>query len=121
MDKVSAINYSQLDLSGGNPRVTPPPTAVQPAAEAANMAGAAKQENNRNTPATESDLGNIIHSLQVGYNIKVELATDSAGKLFVRIMSSDGKRLLRQMPPDSLIKLHANIKNNRGVLADWLA
>jgi uncharacterized FlaG/YvyC family protein len=121
MDKVSAINYRQVDLNSGNSRFAPLPEEAPPAAEAAYSESAAKPESEHSHLASGSDLGKIAQALQVDYNIKVELAADNAGKLFVRIMSSDGKRVLRQMPPDALIKLHANIKNTRGVLADWLA
>jgi uncharacterized FlaG/YvyC family protein len=70
--------------------------------------------------AKAASLDNVVKSLQVDYGAKVELSADNSGRIIVRIMSNDGRRVLRQMPPEALIKLHANMKG-RGLLADWLA
>ena len=69
---------------------------------------------------TDEQLLKAMESLKVDYGVKVELVPDDNGRIFVRIMSSDGERVLRQMPPDALIKIHASLKSNRGLLADWL-
>jgi uncharacterized FlaG/YvyC family protein len=119
MEKVSAINYQSLDV-GGNTRGFSSGIDHPPDSEAAGALSS--QANDLSSKIVkEADLDKVVESLQIDYNIKVELAADNAGRIFVRIMSSDGKRILRQMPPDTLIKLHANMKNNRGFLADWLA
>jgi uncharacterized FlaG/YvyC family protein len=119
MEKVSAVNYHLLD-AGGGVRNSSSFAEQAPESEAAS---ALPSEGNDAAAQTmkEVDLDQVVDSLQMDYNIKVELAADNAGRIFVRIMSSDGKRVLRQMPPDTLIKMHANMKNNRGFLADWLA
>ncbi|MDR1397372.1 MAG: flagellar protein FlaG [Desulfarculales bacterium] len=119
MEKVSAVNYQSPDVSG-NSRGSASVVEHQPDQET--LAAPSRQENDLNARIVrDADLDKVVESLQIDYNINVELAADNTGRLFVRIMSSDGKRILRQMPPDTLIKLHANIKNNRGFLADWLA
>lgn len=69
----------------------------------------------------DEKLRKALETLQIEYGVKVELASDDTGKIFIRIMSEDGEKILRQMPPDSLIKLQANLKQSRGLLADWLA
>lgn len=69
----------------------------------------------------DEKLKKALETLQIEYGVKVEMASDDNGKIFIRIMSEDGERVIRQMPPDSLIKLQANLKHNRGMLADWLA
>lgn len=75
----------------------------------------------QDNPYQNEKFNKAMESLQIEYGIKVEIGPDDNGKIYVRIMSSDGERVLRQMPPDSIIKMHADLKNNHGgILTDWL-
>jgi uncharacterized FlaG/YvyC family protein len=60
-----------------------------------------------------------VQDLEVRFNLKVVMATDEAtGREVVRIFSEDGKRLLRQMPPDQV--LHMAAKARQGNLENLL-
>jgi uncharacterized FlaG/YvyC family protein len=39
------------------------------------------------------------------FKVNVEMVRDQSGRNVVRIMSPDGRRLLRQMPPEEVIRL----------------
>lgn len=65
------------------------------------------------------DLMKAVQELEVRFNLKVEMATDEAtGREVVRIFSKDGKRLLRQMPPDQV--LHMAAQARQGTLESLL-
>ncbi len=122
MNNINTINNNFVGMEPKPGRSMPAPS---PLTMTSNFS-----EKQASLPVTESSeaenktqneqLTKAVESLQVNYGIKVELAPDDNGKIFVRIMSSDGERVLRQMPPDALIKMHASLKHNRGLLADWL-
>jgi len=47
-----------------------------------------------------------VKELEVRFNLTVKMVTDEAtGREVVRIFSKDGKRLLRQMPPDQVLQM----------------
>ena len=52
-----------------------------------------------------------LDDIELKFNVKVVMGTDpSTGRQVVRIMSQDGKRLLRQMPPDQALELAARAR-----------
>lgn len=52
------------------------------------------------------ELAETLSALAVHYNLKFEMSHDEkTGSEVVRIFSQDGQRLLRQMPPDAVLKI----------------
>jgi uncharacterized FlaG/YvyC family protein len=53
------------------------------------------------------------------FDVKVEMAQDeSTGRYVVRIMSQDGERVIRQMPPESTLRMAAQARQGqlRGIM-----
>ena len=51
-------------------------------------------------------LSRAIKELEAGFEVKVELTREEdTGRTLVRIMSKDGERVIRQMPPEGAINL----------------
>ena len=119
MKSINAINFQSVDIGVGSAR-----PAFNVENEIVTQTASPAPQVSQNTisgNAKAVSLDNVVKSLQIDYGAKVELTADHSGRIIVRIMSSDGQRVLRQMPPEALIKLHANMKGNRGLLTDWLA
>lgn len=70
---------------------------------------AAKEASASSEPAFElsrEQLEKAASDLAVQFGVKVEMAEDEeSGRSVVRIMSKDGERILRQMPPEAAIVL----------------
>ncbi len=100
----------------------PQTTAAKPKAKQvaqAKEAGAASQSAPPPKAVSAADLMKAVEDLKVRFNLKVEMATDEAtGREVVRIFSKDGKRLLRQMPPDQV--LHMAAQARQGTLENLL-
>lgn len=65
------------------------------------------------------ELEEILSALAVHYNLKFELSRDEkTGSDVVRIFSDDGQRLLRQMPPEAVLKIAEDLDRggNGGLL-----
>lgn len=79
-----------------------------------------KPQNAQAPQAVSNDkLVQAVHDLEVSFNLKVVMATDEAtGRDVVRIFSEDGKRLLRQMPPDQVLSMAARAR--QGTLENLL-
>ncbi len=81
---------------------------------AASRPAAAIQSRPAKAPASGADtasspgrggLDQAARELASHFKVNVEMARDSSGRNVVRIMSPDGRRLLRQMPPEEVIRL----------------
>jgi uncharacterized FlaG/YvyC family protein len=66
-------------------------------------------------------LGKLAEELRQEYGARVEVCVADDNKLIVRIMSRDGTRVFRQLPPESILRFRAGLKENRGLLGDWMA
>jgi uncharacterized FlaG/YvyC family protein len=66
-------------------------------------------------------LGQLSAELRREYGARVEVHVDDEQKIIVRITSKDGKRVFRQLPPESILRFRANMKETRGFLGDWTA
>jgi uncharacterized FlaG/YvyC family protein len=67
----------------------------------------------------QETLKKAAQELASRFDVKVETAQDeSTGRYVVRIMSSDGERLIRQMPPESALRMAAQAKQGqlRGIM-----
>jgi uncharacterized FlaG/YvyC family protein len=67
-----------------------------------------------NPPATAAvsqvELEEALAYLSVHTNLKIELSHDEqTGSAVVSIFSEDGQRLLRQMPPEAILKIAENL------------
>jgi uncharacterized FlaG/YvyC family protein len=98
---------------------------ARPAKPKAEQAAKAKEASAEPQPAeapktvSPKDLMQAVQDLEVRFNLKVVMATDEAtGREVVRIFSEDGKRLLRQMPPDQV--LHMAAQARQGTLENLL-
>lgn len=70
-------------------------------------------------PVEQVDLDVAVQELTQRYEVQVEVAQDeTTGRDVVRIMSQDGERVLRQMPPSQVIKMAAAAR--RGALLNLL-
>ncbi len=59
-------------------------------------------------------LEQAARELETRFDVQVEMAQDeSTGRYVVRIMSSDGQRLIRQMPPESALRMAAQAKQGQ--------
>ena len=100
----------------------PKNTAAKPKVEKAAQTKEAGEESQNAPPSkavSAEDLMKAVQELEVRFNLKVEMATDEAtGREVVRIFSKDGKRLLRQMPPDQV--LHMAAQARQGTLESLL-
>ena len=88
-----------------NTRIAAPPRHKdqEPAPEAEQSASAVTEEE-ANT-MTER-LKRAMEDIQRKYKMKVELDTDEeTGRQVVRILSQDGERLVRQIPPQEALKM----------------
>ncbi|MBI5522375.1 MAG: flagellar protein FlaG [Desulfarculus sp.] len=92
----------------------PRPSAPQPAPDGPQAAGQAP-------PAVSpQELEETLSALAVHYNLRFELSHDEkTGSDVVRIFSQDGERLLRQMPPEAVLKIAEDLDQggNGGLLA----
>ncbi len=65
-----------------------------------------------------SSLDQAARELASHFKVNVDVVRDSSGRNVVRIMSPDGRRLLRQMPPEEVIRLadQARLGSIKGLL-----
>lgn len=64
---------------------------------------------------TPSDLDQAMRDLEARFKVKVELTQDEeTGRQLVRIKSPDGKRILRQIPPESVLEMAHRTKTSQG-------
>lgn len=100
-------NPAQASLSG-SPRVS----------EAAAKRTQDQKQPDRQTGTQEIEQAKKI--LEGRFEVKVEMAQDEeTGRSVVRILSPDGERILRQMPPKAALKLAEAAKRNytAGIMA----
>lgn len=107
------LKLSSVAPAQGRTERPPVPAKERPVPEAAQAQKAssptreAKAEANR-----QEDLRQAARDLELRFNVKVELGTDEeTGRKVVRIFSQDGKRLLRQMPPDETLQMAARARD----------
>ena len=65
------------------------------------------------------NLGEAVKRLAAHFKLNVEVAeSETTGRSVVRIMSPDGRRLLRQLPPEEVLKMadQARLGSLRGLL-----
>ncbi|KMY69188.1 hypothetical protein AAU61_06745 [Desulfocarbo indianensis] len=104
--------------------LTPEPKAAKPKVDQAARAVKIKEQTAGSQGKTvqavsEEDLAQAIKELEVRFNLQVEMFTDEeTGRGVVRIFSEDGKRLLRQMPPEEVLEMAAQAR--RGALENLL-
>lgn len=105
-------------LKGGPPQTTDAKPKVEKIAAPQKSGDQAK--NDQAPQAVSNDqLIKAVQDLEVNFNLKVVMATDEAtGRDVVRIFSEDGKRLLRQMPPDQVLYMAAQAR--QGTLENLL-
>jgi len=96
--------------------LSPEPKAAKPKAEQTARAVKIKEQaagSQGKTPqaVSEQDITQAIKELEVRFNLQVEMITDEeTGRGVVRIFSEDGKRLLRQMPPEEVLEMAAQAR-----------
>lgn len=91
----------------------PRPSSPQPAPDGPQTAGQAPPAVSR------QELEETLSALAVHYNLRFELSHDEkTGSDVVRIFSQDGERLLRQMPPEAVLKIAEDLDRggNGGLL-----
>jgi uncharacterized FlaG/YvyC family protein len=87
-------------------RTNRPETASAPEAQAPQTAEA-------------GELKRAVQELELRFNVNVEVGTDEqTGRQVVRVLSEDGERLLRQMPPEEAIRMAE--KARKGALQNLL-
>ncbi|MFH1060933.1 MAG: flagellar protein FlaG [Pseudomonadota bacterium] len=90
-------------------RVESPATAARPETQPQNPAPAGPSLAEAAPPATQvetADLAAAAAELADRLNLQVELGQDGrTGRNVVRIFSHDGERLLRQIPPETTLKM----------------
>lgn len=87
---------------------SPPAAKREPPAQApsAGQAEGAQVRPEEKPPVKDEQVKEAARELQLRFDVKVELAHDEkSGRSVVRILSSDGQRVLRQMPPEAAIAL----------------
>lgn len=95
-----SINYPREAASATSAGVRRP-QAAEPVARSADQETAG-------SPPPARQAGPALGDLELNFKVKVEMATDeSTGRQVVKIMSQDGKRVLRQMPPEEALELAA--------------
>jgi uncharacterized FlaG/YvyC family protein len=79
-------------------------------------AGQASQEKPPAQPSLEpADLAAAAAELATRLNLKVELGQDDhTGRSVVRIFSHDGERLLRQIPPETTLRMLDRLRSGEG-------
>jgi uncharacterized FlaG/YvyC family protein len=92
--------------------VLPQPNSDRPKVEKSEPSLRASDDSANNksqsqAPAvSEKELIQAARELEVRFNLSVKMVTDEAtGREVVRIFSKDGERLLRQMPPDQVLRM----------------
>lgn len=60
-----------------------------------------------------NDIEDYLGELKVNMNFKVE---DKSGELVVQVLNSETGDVIRQIPPDNVLKLRDKLKELRGVL-----
>lgn len=65
-----------------------------------------------------ADMEQFLDDLRMDYNINFSLSTDKdTGKYVVQILSADGSRVLRQMPPSSVLTfIRRQVKGEEGLV-----
>ncbi len=103
MERMEITNYI---------KVTPAqPKAQGPEAPRASRPARASEEGapppGQTAPAVPAqEVAAAVQELELRFDLKVEMATDEeTGREVVRIFSKDGKRLLRQMPPEEVLQM----------------
>lgn len=103
------------------------PPSVEPAGPARPRSHPPQPEMAEQPPAaglaspavSPEELAETLSALAVHYNLKFEMSHDEkTGSEVVRIFSQDGQRLLRQMPPDAVLKIAEDLDRggNGGLL-----
>jgi|Deesub1362A_J573_1020465.scaffolds.fasta_scaffold01263_7 uncharacterized FlaG/YvyC family protein len=88
------------------PEVTRASTRVRPEAPRQAPRSAPERAQGSAGPAEAAQVEEAAQTLAARFDLKVELAQDEVtGRKVVRIFSRDGERLLRQMPPEEVLKL----------------
>jgi uncharacterized FlaG/YvyC family protein len=93
-----------------------------PGPEAAEAPGAPKQAGQAGRPGQEDRAARQRAAVELGQalGLQVELSHDEAtGREVVRIFSEDGQRLLRQLPPEQVLRMAAQARDGslEGVLS----
>lgn len=103
-------------------RVESPATAARPENKAQNQGSVGPSLAEAAPPPTQvetADLAAAAMELANRLNLQVELGQDGrTGRNVVRIFSHDGERLLRQIPPETTLKMLDRLRagDNEGLL-----
>ncbi len=83
-----------------------------------NVAGPPYSGAQASSPVSKQALDEALAALAMHYDLKFEVSRDErTGSEVVRIYSSDGKQLLRQTPPEAVLKIAENLaQGGRGGL-----
>lgn len=101
MEISKIIKLSQPQPKADKPKVEKIAVAVRSKDD-----NASQQNNSASQTVSEKKLVQAAKELEVRFNLSVKMVTDEAtGREVVRIFSKDGKRLLRQMPPDQVLRM----------------
>lgn len=108
---VSTINMPLSAEPAGAPRAR----GDHPSQKAASQPSSSAQTS---SPVSKQALDEALAALAVHYDLKFEVSRDErTGSEVVRIYSSDGKQLLRQTPPEAVLKIAENLaQGGRGGL-----
>ncbi len=115
---MEALALSMQRYPAVGPRVAYEATA--PANQPAPSASPAEQAGTATRKVDPAELTDAATTLQERFNVQVVLATDKeSGRSVVQILSQDGERVIRQMPPDGAIALaeRARLGSQAGLLA----
>lgn len=103
--EVSGLSNTSSSWAAGAAVATEVQLAAKVAAQKDGSAPAQASEK----PASKANAS--LDDIELKFNVKVVMGTDpTTGRQVVRIMSQDGKRLLRQMPPDQALELAARAR-----------
>jgi len=94
------------------------PEMGRPAPRSESTRPAAASAPSRPAAPDRSSLDQAAQELASHFKVNVDVVRDSSGRNVVRIMSPDGRRLLRQMPPEEVIRLadQARMGSIKGLL-----